>query len=45
MFKDDKVQEFHVFHDRLLIAKQLADGWLENTIVNGVINQLEKGLR
>ena len=45
LFKDGKVQEVHVCHDRLLIAKQLASGWLENTIINGVINQMEKGLR
>ncbi len=44
MFKDGKVKEVHVCHDRLLIAKQLADGWFENTIINGVINQMEKGL-
>ena len=45
MFKDYKVQEVHICHDRLLIAKQLADGWLENTIINSVINRMEKGLR
>jgi hypothetical protein len=44
MFQGGKVQEVHVCHDRLLIAKQLADGWFENTIINGVINQMEKGL-
>lgn len=45
MFKDDKVQEFHVFHDRLLIAKQLASGWFEKTVINAVVNRMEKGLR
>ncbi len=44
VFKDGRVQEVHICHDRLLIAKQLSDGWFENTIVNGVINTLEKGL-
>ena len=45
LFKDGKVQEVHVCHDRLLIAKQLASGWLENTIINSIINQMETGLR
>jgi ketosteroid isomerase-like protein len=44
VFKEGKVQEVHICHDRLLIAKQLSDGWFENTVVNGVINTLEKGL-
>ena len=44
MFRDGKVREVHVCQDRLLIAKQLADGWFENTIINGVIDQMEKGL-
>ena len=44
VFKDGRVQEVHICHDRLLIAKQLSDGWFEKTIVNGVINQMEKVL-
>jgi ketosteroid isomerase-like protein len=44
VFKEGKVQEVHVCHDRLLIARQLADGWFENKIINSVINQMEKGL-
>ena len=43
-FKGGKVQEVHVCQDRLLIAKQLADGWFENAIIDGVIYQMEKGL-
>lgn len=44
VFNDGKVQEVHICHDRLLIAKQLASGWFEKTIINSVINQMEKGL-
>ncbi len=43
-FKEGKVQEIRIYQDRLLVAKQLADGWFENTIINGVVNQMEKGL-
>jgi ketosteroid isomerase-like protein len=43
-FKEGKVKEIHFCQDRLLVAKQLASGWLENTIVNSVISHMEKGL-
>ena len=43
-FKNGKVQEVHIYQDRLLIAKQLASGWFEKTIINAVINRMEKGL-
>ncbi len=44
-FKNGKVQEVHIYQDRLLVAKQLASGWFEKTIIKGVINRMEKGLR
>jgi len=44
-FKSGKVQEVHIYQDRLLIAKQLASGWFEETIINAVVNRMEKGLR
>src|SRR4030067_1146304 len=43
-FKNGKVQEVHIHQDRLLIAKQLASGWFEKTIINAVVNRMEKGL-
>ena len=43
-FKNGKVQEVHIYQDRLLIAKQLASGWFEKTIINAVVNRMEKGL-
>ena len=43
-FKNGKVQ-VHIYQDRLLIAKQLASGWFEKTIINAVVNRMEKGLR
>src|SRR5512136_2381524 len=44
-FKNGKVQQVHIYQDRLLIAKQLASGWFEKTIINAVVNRMEKGLR
>jgi uncharacterized protein (TIGR02246 family) len=44
-FKNGKVQEIHIYQDRLLVAKQLASGWFEKTIINAVVNRMEKGLR
>ncbi len=44
-FRNGKVQEIHIYQDRLLVAKQLASGWLEKTIINAVLNRMEKGLR
>ena len=43
-FKNEKVQEVHIYQDRLLTAKQLANGWFEKTIINAVLNRMEKGL-
>ena len=44
-FKNGKVQEVHIYQDRLLVAKQLASEWFEKTIINAVVNRMEKGLR
>ena len=44
-FKNGKVQEVHIYQDRLLIAKQLASGSFEKTIINAVVKRMEKGLR
>jgi uncharacterized protein (TIGR02246 family) len=44
-FKNGKVQQVHIYQDRLLIAKQLASGWFEKTVINAVVNRMEKGLR
>ncbi len=44
-FKNEKVQQLHIYQDRLSTAKQLANGWFENMIINGVVNRMEKGLR
>jgi uncharacterized protein (TIGR02246 family) len=43
-FKNGKVQEVYIYQDRLLVAKQLASGWFEKTIINAVVNRMEKGL-
>ncbi len=43
-FKNGKVQEVHIYQDRLQVAKQLASGWFEKTIINGVLKRMEKGL-
>jgi uncharacterized protein (TIGR02246 family) len=44
-FKEGKVQQVHDYYDKLLGAQQLANGWFEKTIVNGVVKRMEKGLR
>ena len=44
-FRDGKVQRVDDYYDRLLIAQQLANGWFEKTIINGVLNRMSKGLR
>ncbi len=43
-FRNGKVQQVHDYYDRLLIAQQLANGWLEKKIVNAVVNRMGKGL-
>ncbi len=44
-FKNEKVLEVHIYQDRVQVAKQLASGWFEKTIVNGLVKRMEKGLR
>jgi steroid delta-isomerase-like uncharacterized protein len=43
-FRDGKVQQVHDYYDRLLIAQQLANGWLEKKIIKAVANRMGKGL-
>ncbi len=45
LFKDGLVQEIHDYYNKLLSAQQLANGWFEKTIVNGVVKRMESGLR
>ena len=43
-FRNGKVQRVDDYYDRLLIAQQLANGWFEKKVVNGVANRMRKGL-
>ena len=43
-FSDDKIQEVRTVYDRLLMAKQAANGWLAKTLVNSIVKKAEKGL-
>jgi len=43
-FRNGKVQQAHEYYDRLLVAQQLANGWLEKKIINAVVNRMGKGL-
>jgi len=43
-FKGDKIQHLRTVSDRLTIAKQVAKGRLEKTIVNSILSRMEKGL-
>ncbi len=43
-FKNGKVQQVHDYYNKLLGAQQLANGWFEKTVVNGVVKRMEKGL-
>jgi len=43
-FRKGKVQEVHDYYDSLLIAQQLARGWLAKMVVSAVVNRMEKGL-
>ena len=42
-FTNDKIQEVRTVYDRLLIAKQVAKGWLAKRLVNSIVKQAEKG--
>ena len=41
----DKIKHIRSASDRLLIAKQLAKGWLPKMMVNSMVKQTEKSLR
>ncbi len=43
-FKDGQIQQVHDYYNKLLGAQQLANGWFEKTVVNGVVKRMEKGL-
>jgi len=43
-FTNDKIQEVRTVYDRLLMAKQAAQGWFARTLVNMIVKQAEKGL-
>jgi uncharacterized protein (TIGR02246 family) len=43
-FRNGKVQQIHDYYDKLLIAQQLSNGWLEKTIINAVVKRMNKGL-
>lgn len=43
-FSGDKVQAVRTVYDRLMMAKQAANGWLAKTLVNSIVKQAEKGL-
>jgi len=43
-FKGDKIQHLRTVSDRLTVAKQVAKGWLEKTMVNSFISRMEMGL-
>jgi uncharacterized protein (TIGR02246 family) len=45
VFRGELVQQVHDYYNKLLSAQQLANGWFEKTIVNGVVNRMERGLR
>jgi len=42
--KGGKVQSFHNYYDRLGVAKQMARGIIATRAVNGIVDQMEKGL-
>jgi hypothetical protein len=44
-FRNGRVEQVHDYYDRLLIAEQLAKGWLAKTVVGAVVNRMQKGLR
>jgi len=41
---DNKIQWKSSFYDRLSIAEQGAQGWLQKRMINSIVNQMEKGL-
>lgn len=43
-FEDDKIKRLNTVYDRLSILQDAADGWLQETLVNAMVKQAEKGL-
>jgi ketosteroid isomerase-like protein len=43
-FKGEEFQNVRTIYDRLSLAKQAAKGWLAESVVNSVVNRMEKGL-
>jgi hypothetical protein len=42
-FSGEIIQQYREYYDRLSMAKQVAKGWFENTIVGTIVNRWEKG--
>ncbi len=42
-FSGEKIQQYREYYDRLSMAKQVAKGWFEKTIVGTIVNRWEKG--
>jgi predicted ester cyclase len=43
-FRNGKVQQVRAYSDRLLIAKQLARGWLAKRLVSSIVDRMQRGL-
>ena len=44
-FSDEKIQQVRTVYDRLLVAKQVAKGWLAKWVVGLIVKNAEKELR
>ena len=44
-FSNGKMEELHIYHDRLTLAKQAVEGWLGKRTVKSLVGRMEKGLR
>ena len=44
-FSGDKIKSIREVYDRLLIAKQVAKGWLPKTMINMIVRQMEKAMQ
>jgi len=43
-FTNGKIWQVHDYYDRLLLAQQLAKGWLAKRIVSSFVSRMEEGL-
>ncbi len=41
---NDKIRQLTTIYDRLAMAEQAADRWLEKTVVHSVVNKVQEGL-